>query len=107
MDRIAIVNNYKPSIALPEAIRADAFRIPYDLNCSIAVPTILENERVAIVPFVPSIHSEAFFEEFSKASAELSEYIPINIGDTWDDFVSFVEVRMRRWGKCSFICDNR
>jgi len=92
-----IVNNYKPSIALPEDIRADAFRIPYDLNCSIAVPTVLESDRVAIVPFVPSIHGEAFSEDFSKASAELSKYLPINIGDTLDDFVRFVEIRMRRW----------
>jgi len=91
------VNNYKPSTALPEAIRADAFRVPYDLNCSIAVPTVLENGRVAIVPFVPSIHGEAFFEEFSKASAELCKYLPLNFGGTLDDFVGFVEIRMRRW----------
>jgi hypothetical protein len=93
----AVVNNYKPSTSTSRGDQSRAFRIPYDLNCSIAVPTILENERVAIVPFVPSIHAEPFFEEFNKANAELSKYLPIVIGDTLDDFVRFVEIRMRRW----------
>ena len=98
MSKLAhVVNNYKPPIVLPEGIKEDAFRVPYDLNCSIAVPPILENERVAIVPFVPSIHGEAFFKEFNKASIELSRYLPLIIGNTLDDFVRFVEIRMRRW----------
>jgi RimJ/RimL family protein N-acetyltransferase len=92
----SIVNNYKPSIASPEAVSADAFRIPYDLNCSIAVPTILENERVAIVPFVPSFHAELFFEEFRKSHAEVSKYLPIAIGDRLSDFVHFVETKIKR-----------
>jgi RimJ/RimL family protein N-acetyltransferase len=91
-----VVNNYKPSLPSAEAIRADAFRIPYDLNCKIAVPTILENERVAIVPFIPAIHAEAFFEAFDKGNEELSRYLPIIIGDTLDGFIHFVETRIRR-----------
>lgn len=91
-----VVNSYKPSTSSPEAIKADAFRTPYDLNCSVSVPVVLENERVAIVPFIPSIHSEAFFDAFDKANAELSTYLPVVIGDCLEDFVCFVETFMRR-----------
>jgi RimJ/RimL family protein N-acetyltransferase len=52
---------------------------------------------VAIVPFVPSIHAEAFFDAYNKASTELSMYLPITMGANVDEFVRFVELRMRRW----------
>lgn len=86
--------------AAEEIVQA-ALKEPYDLNSSIPVPTILENKRVALVPFVPSIHAELFFEEFYKSSSVLSTYLPINMGDTLNEFIMVVEIGLRRQQECN------
>jgi len=93
-----IINTFN-SPSIPEDIDAivqDALKEPYDVNSCVPVPTILENERLAIVPFIPSIHAEPFFDVFKKESAPLMKYLPVPFGGTVKEFIVTIETRFRR-----------
>ena len=94
---MTVINSYEPlDLSAIGLVVQEALKVPYDLNSSIPVPTILENKRVALVPFVPSIHAETFFEEFHKSSSVLSAYLPVKMGDTLNEFIVLVEIGFRR-----------
>ncbi|KAF5331918.1 hypothetical protein D9611_008911 [Ephemerocybe angulata] len=67
----------------------------YDQNFCYPLPKALENDRVKLVPFVPSIHAKEFFDLSSKYS-EVYEYLPWGPFKDQDDFESVFEERFRQ-----------
>ncbi|KAJ7850679.1 acyl-CoA N-acyltransferase [Mycena olivaceomarginata] len=61
---------------------------PYDVNFYFPIPK-LENDRVKLVPFIPSEHGDAFFAVAS-SHPELFAYLPVAPFDTAQDFVSAI-----------------
>ncbi|KAJ7687697.1 acyl-CoA N-acyltransferase [Mycena rosella] len=55
--------------------------LPYDINFCFPVPQLLENDRVKLVPFLPSEHADAFFAAI-RAHDALFTYLP------WGPFAS-------------------
>jgi len=95
---MSIINTYKPP-STPEdldAIVQEALKEPYDVNSCVPVPTILENERVAIVPFIPSIHAKPFFDGFNKDRDLLAKYLPLSLGENVKEFIAMIETHFRR-----------
>ncbi|CAE6513793.1 unnamed protein product [Rhizoctonia solani] len=89
---IEVVNNYvspppKGPVILPDP------NAPYDLNFRFPVRE-LESDRLKLVPFVPSIHGQAFFEGL-KPHPELVQYLPWNPFNTLHEFEIHFEERIR------------
>ncbi|KDN42753.1 hypothetical protein RSAG8_06507, partial [Rhizoctonia solani AG-8 WAC10335] len=79
---VEVVNNYVPPPKGPAILPGpDA---PYDLNFRFPVRE-LESDRLKLVPFVPSVHGQAFFEGM-KPHPELVEYLPWNPFNTLHEF---------------------
>ncbi|CAE6529015.1 unnamed protein product [Rhizoctonia solani] len=83
MTMVNVVNNYVPPppkgpVTLPDP------NAPYDLNFRFPVRE-LESDRLKLVPFVPSIHGQAFFEGM-KPCPELVQYLPWNPFNTLHEF---------------------
>ncbi|KAF7369261.1 hypothetical protein MVEN_00253800 [Mycena venus] len=62
---------------------------PYDVNFCFPVPANLKNDRVGLVPFIPSEHADAFFAA-AGIRPELFTYLPWGPFDTAQEFVSTV-----------------
>ncbi|KAJ6516902.1 acyl-CoA N-acyltransferase [Mycena vitilis] len=68
---------------------------PYDPNFCFSVPPSLQNDRVRLVPFVPSEHADAFFA-VAGPHPELFTYFPWGPFTTASDFVStLIEERIQ------------
>ncbi|CAE6482271.1 unnamed protein product [Rhizoctonia solani] len=80
---VEVVNNYVPPPPKGPAILPDP-DAPYDLNFRFPVRE-LESDRLKLVPFVPSVHGQAFFEGM-KPHPELVEYLPWNPFNTLHEF---------------------
>lgn len=87
---MALINSYRA----PDTKEDHSFDDPYDLNSCIPVPPLLETSRVQVVPFVPVLHGELFFEAYHKESAALSKYFPE--WTTLPSFLVFIETLMRQ-----------
>ncbi|KAJ7176863.1 acyl-CoA N-acyltransferase [Mycena filopes] len=67
----------------------------YDANFCFPVPATLENERVKLVPFIPSEHADAFFAAVG-AHPELFAYTTFGPFASAQDFVStYIEQRVQ------------
>lgn len=64
--------NNRPGTNLEMAVNAEE---PYDVNFCFPVKE-LENERIKLTPFIPSIHAEPYFEG-TKDHPEIYEYLPL------------------------------
>ena len=68
---------------------------PYDVNWVFPVlPESLESERVQLVPFIPSVHAQHFWDEGTKTPG-LWQYYPI-VWHTRADFLAWFEREVRR-----------
>lgn len=87
---MSFINTYKP----PNRKTVDiSLKEPFDVNCIIPIPSVLETERVQITPLIPAIHGKQFYEAY-KENPSLGQYLPI----AWlnfEDFLTFHEVYMR------------
>ncbi|CAE6455031.1 unnamed protein product [Rhizoctonia solani] len=89
---IEVVNNYVPPPPKGPVILPDP-NAPYDLNFRFPVRE-LESDRLKLVPFVASIHGQAFFEGL-KPHPELVQYLPWNPFNTLHEFEIHFEERIR------------
>ncbi|KDR67768.1 hypothetical protein GALMADRAFT_1060953 [Galerina marginata CBS 339.88] len=88
---MTMINSYKPTDLANVDI---SFKDPYDINSKIPVPPLLESERVQVVPFIPAIHGEVFYNEHAKHPS-LGEYLPIH-WTTYENFLAFIELLFRQ-----------
>ncbi|RXW25507.1 hypothetical protein EST38_g308 [Candolleomyces aberdarensis] len=79
---MSIINSYKPP-ALQEL--TEPAPGPFDVYFNGPVPERLESPRVRLVPYIPSVHSKAFFNEYQK-SPEIEKYLPVS----WPDYPTFL-----------------
>ncbi|KAH7335238.1 acyl-CoA N-acyltransferase, partial [Rhizoctonia solani] len=89
---VEVVNNYVPPPPKGPVILPDP-NAPYDLNFRFAVRE-LESDRLKLVPFIPSIHGQAYFEGM-KPHPELLQYLPWNPFNTLHEFEIHFEERIR------------
>ncbi|KAL0579245.1 hypothetical protein V5O48_002749 [Marasmius crinis-equi] len=75
-----------------------------DENFCFPIPDILENERVKIVPFIPSEHATLVFENW-RAAPRLIDYLPFGPFETIETFMSeFWEGRLKKnFGDALFV----
>ncbi|KAJ3501958.1 hypothetical protein NLJ89_g9102 [Agrocybe chaxingu] len=91
-DKMSFVNAHTP----PNERDIDiSFKDPYDLNSTIPVPPILQSDRVCLVPFIPSIHAEAFHTAYLADAESIGRYLPVN-WSTIDAFLAFLESFIRQ-----------
>lgn len=90
---MAFVNAYKP-IDYTTVDLSPQFQDPYDVNCIVPVPAALESERVKLVPFIPSIHSDPFYDIF-RTDPTQEKHTAFRF-PTLDSFNFFVEYIIRR-----------
>ncbi|KAF9553910.1 acyl-CoA N-acyltransferase [Agrocybe pediades] len=89
---MAFVNSFKAPVT--DAIDlSECLKIPYDINSCIPVPPILETERVQLVPFIPALHAQLFYDVYAK-HPEISRYLPVE-WPTFDSLLKFTEVNIR------------
>ncbi|KAF8656279.1 hypothetical protein AX16_002715 [Volvariella volvacea WC 439] len=92
----AFVNNYKePEVNLELSLKGPD---EYDFNFNVPIPASLETERIKLVPFLPVVHGEAFFQAAS-ADPNLTRYIPLNL-HTYDSLLYFNEGFIRSDPSC-------
>ncbi|TFK40365.1 acyl-CoA N-acyltransferase, partial [Crucibulum laeve] len=85
-----IANSYKP----PCVDSIDIYqKNPFDVNCNIPVPTILETNRVKLIPFIPSLHGEPFINAFN-TDPNMGRYLPVSF-PTVVDFLTLHETFIR------------
>ncbi|KAL0581110.1 hypothetical protein V5O48_000899 [Marasmius crinis-equi] len=58
-----------------------------DDNFCFPIPDALENERIKIIPFIPSEHADLVFEKW-KASPQLCDHLPFGPYDSLQEFIS-------------------
>ncbi|KAJ1306851.1 hypothetical protein OPQ81_007836 [Rhizoctonia solani] len=87
-----IVNNYVPPPSKGPVILPNP-NAPYDLNFRFPVRK-LESDRLELVPFVPWIHGQAFFEGM-RPHPELVQYLPWNPFNTLHEFEVHFETLIR------------
>ena len=69
---MSIINTYKPPVLQEFTEPAPG---PFDVYFIGSVPERLESPRVRLVPWIPSVHSKAFFNEYQK-SPEIENTFP-------------------------------
>ncbi|CAE6533407.1 unnamed protein product [Rhizoctonia solani] len=89
---VEIVNNYVPPPPKGPVVLPDP-NTPYDLNFRFPVRE-LESDRLKLVPFVPSIYGQAFFEGM-KPHPELVQYLPWHPFNTLHEFEVHFEEKIR------------
>ncbi|KAF9005191.1 acyl-CoA N-acyltransferase [Cyathus striatus] len=60
---------------------------PYDVNFCFPLPTAIENERLKLVPFIPSKHGQLFADN-AKKYPEIFQYLPFGPFEDTDDFMT-------------------
>ncbi|TFK28126.1 acyl-CoA N-acyltransferase [Coprinopsis marcescibilis] len=70
---MAFFNDYKAPIltVIPEPAPG-----PYNINFNHPFPSKLETDKIRLVPFLPSVHSKAFYATYSQ-HPELGTYLPV------------------------------
>jgi len=87
---MSFINTYKP----PSGKTIDiSFKEPFDVNCIIPVPSVLETGRVQITPLIPAIHANKFYDGYTE-DPSLGQYLPI-AWPTFEDFLTSIEVLIR------------
>jgi len=87
---MSFINSYKP----PSRKSVDiSLKEPFDVNCVIPTPSVLETERVQITPLIPAIHGKKFYEAYNE-DPSLGQYLPI-AWQNFEDFLTFHEVYIR------------
>ena len=87
---MSFINSYKP----PSWKSVDiSLKEPFDVNCVIPTPSVLETERVQITPLIPAIHGKKFYEAYNE-DPSLGQYLPI-AWQNFEDFLTFHEVYIR------------
>ena len=89
---MTFINTYKPPI-LDDQVDIST-KDTYDINSSIPVPPLLETPRVALVPFIPSIHAETIHNAMI-AEPAMTKFLPFD-WPTLRDFLVFIEMYLRR-----------
>ncbi|KAF8907861.1 acyl-CoA N-acyltransferase [Gymnopilus junonius] len=93
---MSFINSYKG----PKQSEVDISRLlttepgEFDVNSSIPVPTNLESERVHLVPFIPSLHAEVYYEGLSK-DPDFAQYLPFAF-PTFESLLLFLESFIRQ-----------
>ncbi|KAG6907691.1 hypothetical protein DXG01_007794 [Tephrocybe rancida] len=68
---------------------ADDCSAEHDVNFNIPLPRALENTRVKLTPFIPSVHGDAFYSGYASAP-DLGRYLPF-VFTTYPIFLSYIE----------------
>ncbi|KAF8989236.1 acyl-CoA N-acyltransferase [Cyathus striatus] len=88
---MSIINSYK----VPESTVVDISpKEPYDVNCNIPVPPILETERVKLTLFIPHLHGKAFHDQ-ANADPSVIHWLPVS-WPTLESFITFHESVIRQ-----------
>jgi RimJ/RimL family protein N-acetyltransferase len=93
---MAFCNSFSPPS--PPSLTGEALYgpDPYDVNfCFKIIPESLENERVQLIPFVPRVHGQAFFDVVNQ-TPELFRYLPFHAPRTLEELLTLIELVMRR-----------
>ncbi|KAI0824398.1 acyl-CoA N-acyltransferase [Trametes gibbosa] len=92
---MAYVNHYKPSPA-PTIIPSERYGPePYDINLAYPLhEETLQNVRTKLVPFIPSVHAESYWEQ-AGGNVENFRYYPF-IFSTLPEFLTWLERNVRR-----------
>lgn len=92
---MAWTNNYEPP--LPPDPTTFWGPEPYDTNFVFPVhPSVLENDRIKLTPFIPRVHAKAYFDAASPHADVLYRYLPWPPRLTLDMFLQTVEYDVRR-----------
>jgi RimJ/RimL family protein N-acetyltransferase len=74
---------------------------PYDINFSFPIDEpSLESDRIKLTPFIPSLHAREYWDQATQAP-EVFRYLSTN-HKTIDEFLFFLETRIRRNSNCIF-----
>ncbi|KAH8105124.1 acyl-CoA N-acyltransferase [Cristinia sonorae] len=93
---MAFTNLYTPPVQKISADEDPYGPDPYDLNYTFPINVeSLETERVALTPFIPSIHAKAFWNAIAPCADELFRYYPFKY-KSLDDILTFFELHIRR-----------
>ncbi|KAJ2924862.1 hypothetical protein H1R20_g12221, partial [Candolleomyces eurysporus] len=79
---MSIINTYKPPAVQELTEPAPG---PFDVYFNGPVPERLESPRVRLIPYIPYLHSKAFFNEYQK-NPDLEKYLPVS----WPDYPTFL-----------------
>ncbi|KAG8969047.1 hypothetical protein FRC03_004721 [Tulasnella sp. 419] len=83
-------NSYRPPAVEFPRFREDE---EYDLNFCFLVPDEIQSERVKLVPFIPSSHTEQYLLG-TKDHPELYRYLPYGPFKDKEDFYCFIQERI-------------
>lgn len=73
---------------------------PYDINFCFPVNlAALENERVALVPFIPKLHAEPYYKHLA-ANPDIYRYLPFAPPKSVEEVCEFFEDKFRRSPGC-------
>jgi hypothetical protein len=98
------LNNYTPpppqSFPDPEACHSNTPYHLYDLNFAggpIPAPAALRTDKVALLPFIPSLYAEKFYEELEKGDRGVMRLMPYprDMAASLEELLQGVEVSMR------------
>lgn len=96
------INLYKPPV--PSIPLDDPYgSYPYDINWPFPVHTqTLENDVVQLLPFVPRVHADLFWEQAQPSSDSLTRFIPRNITNL-DEYLQSLEDSRKDTGCLMFV----
>ncbi|KIJ68086.1 hypothetical protein HYDPIDRAFT_107724 [Hydnomerulius pinastri MD-312] len=84
---MAFVNNYIPE---PEITEAELYGPePYDLDFVFPLPPVLSTNKIRLVPFIPRIHAEAYFDAV-RGHETMYQYMPVAL-ERPSDLLRFIE----------------
>lgn len=86
---MTFVNSYKPPAPLNSQL--SSMQDPYDINWAFPLPP-LETARVKLIPFIPSLHAQTFFDS-TKDYPDLFHHMAF-VFPTLEAFLEMVEVYM-------------
>ncbi|KAF5326742.1 hypothetical protein D9619_004680 [Psilocybe cf. subviscida] len=76
---------------------------PYDVNFCFPVPEKIENDRIALTPFVPVLHATLFLSQVNLFPAMFT-YLPFGPFKSDSDFQSWMETRVQHDPGCILFC---
>jgi hypothetical protein len=97
---MAFINTYAPT---HDIIVHDPYGpVPWDLNFVLSIPPAIENEVVKLIPFIPRLHADGFWDVAGASDPELYRFIRQSFASK-DDFLDWTRRGQRNPEICTFL----